>query len=322
MRRPLIMTAFVLATLPGVGHAAEEFPSRPIRFIVGFDPGGANDQIARIVAANMSKELGQSIIVENRSGAGSTIASAYVAKAAPDGYTLLVPLANLYRADKYMYPTAPFDGTKDFTPITELASGALVIVANKDLGISNMRELIARAKSSSKAMFYATGGTGRITHYAGRAFAQAAGIKLDAVAFKGGAPATVSVVSGETQLAFATPPSVAAMVRSGQLKALSVTTAERSPLFPDTPGIAEAGIKNYDLSFWIGLFGPAGIPKAVSGKIYLAAKHALLDPDVQKKISSQGMLAAPSTSPSAFSDRYIKDGQETYELVKLSMEKK
>jgi tripartite-type tricarboxylate transporter receptor subunit TctC len=322
MKRRLLAATLTWAMLSGVGYAADVYPNKPIRLIVGFDAGGATDQVARIVSTEMSKTLGQTIIVENRSGAGSTIASSYVARAAPDGYMLLIGLSDLYRADKYMYPTSPFDGTKDFTPLSELASGAMMIVANKDLGISNVQELIARAKSTNKPMFYATAGTGRITHYAGLAFAQAAGIKLDPVAFKGGAPAVVSVVAGDTQLAFATPPSVAAMVRSGQLKALSVTSAERSPLFPTVPGIKESPVKGYDLSFWIGMFGPAGMPDAVSTKLHDAIKLALTRPDVQKKIASQGMTATPSPSTSAFADRFKKDGQETYELVKLSMEKK
>lgn len=321
MKTATAALALVLAGAAGACHAADPYPSRPIRLIVGFDPGGATDQIARIVSSEMSKSLGEPIIVENRGGAGSTIASAYVARAAPDGYTLLVGLANLYRADKYMYPSAPFDGTSDFTAIDEWVKGPLVIVANRNLGVNTLRQLIDKSRTLHNHLFYATAGIGRITHYAGVAFSQASGVKLDAVAFKGGAPAIMSVVAGETQLAFETPPSVMPMVRAGKLTALSVTSAQRFALLPNIPGTREAGLKGYDLSFWIGLFGPAGLPPQVRAKLYEATKRALADPVLQHKVAEQGMEVANSPSNAEFARTYVKDGEETYQLVRQSMEK-
>lgn len=303
------MAAVLLCSSLCAVAADEGFPNRPIRLIVGFVPGGGEDSIARIVAPEIGKALGQPVVVENKPGAGATIGATYVAQQKPDGYTLGIAQANMYGAVKYAVPNLKLDGSKDLAPIGSLARGTLVVVAHKNLPLSNLKDVAAFAKASGKKVFYAAAGRGGITEYAGLRFQQVTGAPLEAVPFKGGAEALVSVVSGDTQLAFATAPSVATLVKAGQLKALGVTSAQRFAQLPDLPGAAEAGIPGYDVDYWMGVFGPAGLPEEVRQKIFAAIDKALHTESVRAAIAQQGMEAFPAKSVQAFDKLYRDDGK-------------
>jgi tripartite-type tricarboxylate transporter receptor subunit TctC len=309
----------VVALLACSGAAlADTYPSRPITLVVGFPPGGGADTVARIVTEKMAKLLNQPIVIDNRPGAGTTIASDAVARAAPDGYTLLLGSANLYGSDQLLYKNVKYEGSRSFTPISRWSSAPMLLAVNKDFSARTVQELIATAKQNPGKLAYSSSGTGVVTHLAALSFEKAANISMLHVPFKGGAPSLHAVASGDVQLTFGTPPSVLPLAQGGKLRVLAVTSGKRSPLFPDTPSIAEAGVKGYDFTFWFGLFGPAGLPANVSQKLFDASVAALKDPEVKARLEKAGNEAPPSASLAEFREWALVEGRKSKELTQTS----
>jgi tripartite-type tricarboxylate transporter receptor subunit TctC len=308
------LAAVSLLAISGAAMA-DVYPSRPITLVVGFPAGGGADTVARIVTEKMGKLLKQPIVIDNRPGAGTTIASDFVARAQGDGYTLLLGSGNLYGSDQLLYKSVKYDGAKSFTPISRWSSAPMMLAVNKDFSARNVQELILTAKQNPDKLTYSSSGNGVVTHLAGLSFEKAANIAMMHVPYKGGAPSLLAVASGEVQLTFGTPPSVLPLAKGGKLRVLAVTSGERSPLFPDIPSIAEAGLKGFDFTFWFGLFGPAGLPAEAAKKLFDASVAALNDPDVKARLEKSGNEAAPSASLAEFRDWAVIEGRKSKELT-------
>ncbi len=306
MFKTVLIAALIAAASPAA--FADAYPSRPIKLVVGFPPGGGADAVARVVGEKLGRVLSQSVVIDNRPGAGTTIASDLVARASADGYTLLLGSANLYGSDQFLYKSAQYDGVKSFTPIARWSNSPMLLAVRKDFSENTVQGLIEEARKNPGKLTYASSGTGIVTHLAGSSFAQAAGIEMLHVPFKGGAPALQAVAAGDVDMSFGTPPSVLPMAQGGKLRTLAVTTAERSTLFPDLPGMKESGIKDFDFSLWFGLYGPAGLPPEVTRKLFDASVQALSDAEVQAKLEKQGIVVWPSASPEEFKTWAISDG--------------
>lgn len=276
---------------------AQTYPVKPIRLIVGYPPGGSGDFTTRLIGDELSKELGVAVVVENKPGAGGSIASEFVAKSAPDGYTILNQ--GNHQINKSLYKTLGYD-EKDFIPVCRVANGATVLVVNNDTPFKNMRDLIAYAKANPGKLFMASAGFGSAPHLASVAFESAAGIKFSTVQFKGGGPAAQSLVAGDTQVMFATSPTVMGFIKGGRMRPLAISMPKASPAIPGIPGAEEAGLPGYESSFWFGLYVPAGTPAEIVRRIHAAAAKGLSKPEVRDKVALQGMDAAPSASPEAF----------------------
>jgi tripartite-type tricarboxylate transporter receptor subunit TctC len=293
---------FAIAAASAGVSRAEDYPTHPVRIIVGFGPGSAADTPARLLAQKFSDALGQQFVVENKPGAGSNVAAEYVAHAPNDGYTIfMATTAQTNYAGMTLNPT--FDVVKDFAPIIRVASVPNMLVANPSLGVSNLKELIALAKTKPGELFYASSGVGTVTHFAGETINMMAGIKLVQVSYPGSAQALTDVVSGRIQLWIAPVSAVIQQIAEGKLTAIAVTTAQRASIAPDVPTMAEAGLPGYDLGLWFGLLAPAGTPKPIVDKLAQLANDALKTPDLIEPLRKIGINTVGGT-PEEFS-RYI-----------------
>lgn len=297
---------------------ADAYPSRPITLMVGFPPGGGADAVARIVSEKLGRVLNQAVLVDNRPGAGTTIASDLVARAPADGYTLLLGSANLYGTDQILYKSARYDGVKSFTPIMRWSDSPMLLAVKKDFPEKTVAGLIEQARRHPGKLTYSSSGTGVVTHLAGASFAHAAGIDMLHVPFKGGAPSIQAVGAGDVDMTFGTPPSVLPMVQGGKLRLVAVTTADRSPLFPELPSMKESGINDFDFSLWFGLYGPANLPPEVTKKLFEASNQVLNDPDVRSRLEKQGNVAWPSASAEEFKAWAINDGKKYKTITERS----
>ena len=314
------MRSVALAALLAVAAAdagAQAWPAKPIRLVVGFAPGGAADTVARALGEPLGRALGQPIVIENRAGAGSSIAAENVAKSPPDGYSLLIASPASISVNPALNASLGYKPA-DLLPITKVSSSPLVIVVNPATGIGSVRELIASAKKEPGKLNYATSGVGSAPHFGAASFSQVAGIEMVHVPFKGGSPAVVSVVAGDTQLSFATPPSVLPMVKAGRLRALAVTNRERSPLMPEIPGMAEAGLPDFSIAFWYGIFVPAGTPPDIVKKLYDAITTAAQRPEVKATLAREGTEVALSKSPEEFAAFLVEDAKFWVKLARDS----
>jgi tripartite-type tricarboxylate transporter receptor subunit TctC len=291
----------------GAAHAADAWPSRPIRIIVGFPPGGGSDSIARLLADHMARTLKQPVLVENRPGANTTLAPSAVAAAAPDGYTLLLGPDAVFGADKALFSsTVKYDETS-FTPINRVASTYFVLAANKDAGIRRFADLAAKAKESGKPLFIASPG-GAYLQIIVSDLKRMSGLNLEEVPYKGGAPAAMAVMSGEAPLTLMGPGALMPLVREGKIVAVATTNDSKSSLTPGVPTLAEEGLQGFSLRLWWGLAGPAGLPDEVVRKLFDASSAALADPAVRDKLAVLGYEAAPSRSPEEFRASARQDG--------------
>lgn len=297
--------------------SAQAYPAKPIRMVVGFTPGGAADYVARAISEPLSRALGQPIVVENRAGAGSSIAADYVAKSAPDGYTMLIASPSSISVNPALNPKLGYS-QRDLAPITKVSTSPLLIVVNPATGISSIRELIAAAKKTPGRLNYASSGNGSAPHLAGVLFTRLAGIDMVHVPFKGGGPAVQSVLAGDTQVTFATPPSVLPLVQAGRLRALAVTSRLRTPLIPDLPGMQEAGLADYEMSFWYGFFVPAATKPEIIRKLFDATISALQQPEVKQTFAREATETAASRSPEEFTAFLAEDAKLWVRLVKES----
>jgi tripartite-type tricarboxylate transporter receptor subunit TctC len=281
------------------GFAAEpspaDYPIRPIRIVVPQSPGGTTDLTARALAPRLSERTGQPVVVDNRAGAGSLVGTDLVARAAPDGYTLLVAASALTIIPS-MYRNVPFDPVRDFAPISTISWYPNLVVVHPSLPVSSIKELIALAKARPGAINCANGGNGTGPQLQALLFAAMTGIKLTHVPYKGGGPAITALLGGEVQLYFAPMPSIVPHVKAGRLRPLAITSRKRSPALPDLPSVAEAGLRDYDESTWNGLFAPARTPSAVVARLNQDVLAILKTPEMHERIASQG--AEPTgTSP-------------------------
>ena len=312
----------VIGLLPTLA-VAQPYPAKPVKLVVGFAPGGAADQVSRAYQEVLSRELGQPVLVENRAGAGSSIAAEYVAKSAPDGYTLLIASPSSILVNPILSPKAGFDPRRDLLPVSKVSSSPLVVAAHASVGAANLRELIALAKKSPGKLNYGSSGNGSAPHLAGVLFTRLAGVDLVHVPFKGGAPSVQALLAGDIQLSFATPPSVLPHVRTaqnpgGRLLALAVTSRERTALVPGVPGMAEAGLPDYDISFWYGFFLPAGTSREIVKRMFDATSAAVANPAVGKLLEHGGTESVGSKSPEEFAAFIAEDAKLWARVVKDS----
>lgn len=316
MKKRNVLWAVLLAGISlGAVAQAPAYPVKPIRLVVGFAPGGAADYVARAMSDSLGRTLGQPIVIENRAGAGSSIAAELVAKSAPDGYTVLIASPSSISVNPALNPKLGYTG-RDLMPITKVTSSPLVIAAHPAAGINSIQDLIASAKKAPGKLNYASSGNGSAPHLGGALFSQIAGVEMTHIPFRGGAPAIQSVVAGDTQLTFGTPPSVLPMIQAGRLRGLAVSTRERSALVPGIAGMAEAGLPEYGIEFWYGLFVPVGTPAAIVRKLFDAATVAMEQPAVRAALAREGTDVNLSKSPEQFAAFLEKDGKFWVKLVK------
>jgi len=286
------------ALVLGLCAHAQDYPSRPVRIVVPFAPGGPNDIIVRLVAQNPTETWAQPFLVENRPGAGGNIGTDFVAKAAPDGHTLL----SVGPGSLIINPLigkVPYDTMRDFAPVTVMARAPNALVAHPSLPARSVKELIELARSQPGKVNYGSGGNGSTPHLAGAMFAAMAGIALTHVPYKGTAPATADLIGGQVQIAFLGIPTVLPHLKSGKLRVLAVTGKRRSPELPGVPTVDEAGVPGYELSPWYGLLAPAGTPRAIIGGLNAAVTQVLRTAEMKEKLAAQGAEVAGG-SPEEF----------------------
>ncbi|GAA0509172.1 tripartite tricarboxylate transporter substrate binding protein [Pigmentiphaga sp. GD03639] len=302
-----------LASLALAGPAAAaSYPDKPVRVVVGFSAGGTTDVAARIIAKELGDDLGQSFVVENKPGAGSNIGAELVARAKPDGYTLYM-VAVTSTINQTLYKNLSFDIVKDFSPIALVIKVPNILVVNPSLPVKNVKELVAYVKAHPDKLSYASSGSGTSIHMAGELFKLRAGVDIPHIPYKGSAPALTDLIGNQVQLMFDNMPSAWPHVQAGKLRALAVTTAERSATAPELPTMMESGYDKFDVSSWFGLIAPKGTPPDVIARINASVQKALAKPDVQQRFKDLGAVTA-KTTPEQFG-AFIKDEVETWATV-------
>ncbi|MGB6102847.1 MAG: tripartite tricarboxylate transporter substrate binding protein [Pusillimonas sp.] len=305
-RLPLFKSLLLATAIVGASAtaAAADYPSKPIRLIVPFSAGGTSDFLARTVAEKLGADLGTTVVVDNRPGAGGNIGSNMVANANPDGYTLVLGTVGTHAINQSVYKDMPFDAVQDFAPISLIAAVPNMLVANPSVQANSVQELIALAKDKPGEITFASSGNGSSIHLSGEMFKSLAGVDMLHVPYKGSGPAVIDLLGGQVDIMFDNMPSALPHVQAGKLKALAVTTGERSEAAPELPTIAEEGVKDYEATAWFGLLAPAGTPADIIDKLNAEIVKILDMPDVKKRLAEQGAKAV-SNSPEEFAS-YIK----------------
>jgi tripartite-type tricarboxylate transporter receptor subunit TctC len=294
----MAMAACALAS-PAGAQTPAAYPTRPVRLVVPFPPGGPLDIVGRAIAQKLGDAWGQSVVVDNRPGAGGNIGAELVAKAAPDGYTVLMGALSTHAVNPSLYPKMPYDAIRDFAPITLVAITPNVLVVNASLPVNSAREFVAYAKANSGKLAFGSGSNGSAGHLAGELFKVDTATDIVHVPYKGGAPATQALLAGDTQFMFDNLANAMPQVKAGKLKALAVTTAERSKLAPELPTMAEAGLPGYAFETWFMVFAPAATPKPVIGKLNATLDTVLQSATVKERMAKEGFEATPSTPAQA-----------------------
>jgi len=313
LTRRALLGALVLSAGFGLTVTAQaKYPDKPIKIIVGFAAGGPTDIVARLVANRLDKVLGQPVIVENKPGGGSNIASAEAARAKPDGYTLFLgTIANA--TNMSVYKNLTYNTERDFIPITQLVSSPSVLVVNNDLPVKTLAELIAYAKANPGKLSYASSGAGGSPHLAGEMLKQRAGIDALHIPYKGAAPAMNDVMGGTVSMGFKTASGVTGTIQAGRLRAIAIASGARLPQLPDVPTLGELGFKDFEVSSWSGLFAPKGTPPAIINTIAKATIDILNNPDVRKQLEAMGAFPIGST-PAEF-QKYVRSEIEKWGVV-------
>ena len=294
-----IVLIFALAAFShAVPAQTSNYPSRPVRLVVPFAAGGGVDSVARLIAQSLSGPLGQQVVVDNRAGAGGVIGMEIVARAAPDGYTLLMSHVG-FTAMPGLYPKLPFDPVKDFDGVVVVATGIYVLVVNPVTPFKSVADIIAYAKANPGRLAYASGGTGSTIHLAGELFKRAAGIDLLHVPYKGAGPAITDVVAGQVQMMFGAATNTLPLAKGGRLRALAVTSARRSALAPELPTVAENGLPGFDVVGWYGFAAPAKTPKPVLAKLNAESNRVIQSAELIERLRTQGLESAGSTPEAA-----------------------
>jgi len=291
-----------LAALAAPAAAADDYPSRAIRLIIPFPPGGSNDVVGRIVANQLGQKLGKQVFVDNRAGAGGIVGSDLAAKATPDGYTLLV-VSIAHAVDPWLYKE-PFDPLKDFVPVSIIATGTNVLTVNPAVPAHSVKELLALAKERPGVLNYASAGIGSFQHLSGELFKLTAEVDIQHVPYKGGGPAMLAVIAGEAQVMFSSIVQTVPSIQSGALRALATGGAEKSPILPDLPTIAEAGVPGYVATNWWGIVAPAGTPQPIVDKLHDAIAELLNSAETKKYLDNEG--AAPVRMSSAEFGKFVE----------------
>ena len=312
----LFAIAAATAALCGSANAQSSYPSKPVTIVVPFSPGGATDIMSRTLAERLKNRLGQPVIVENKPGAGTMIASEHVAKAAPDGHTVLLAASSLGIAPS-LYSKVNYDPVKDFAPISLVASVVHVLSVHPSIPAKNVAELVSYVKANPAKANYGSVGAGTSTHLESELFNTMAGVKMTHVPYKGSAPALMDLVAGNLQVMFDAWASSGPFVKDGETRLLAVTTAKRSALLPDVPTVAESGLPGYEAMPWLGFVAPAGTPAAVVNKFHAELMEVLKEPAVQEKFQSLGLEIIGNT-PAEFSEFIKKDIVKWAKVVKDS----
>lgn len=299
-----LLTAIAAATALIAGPAHAAFPDKPLTLIVPFPAGGATDAMARLAAERLGRQLGQTIVVDNRAGAGGTIAADAAKHAAPDGYTLLFATTGTMAINPYIYKRLKYDPLKDFAPIGSIAASGNVLVVDPQVKATSVKELIALAKSQPGKLTYASAGIGSSSHLSGALFAKAAGIELLHVPYKGSAPALSDFLGGRIDMMLDTASTHMPNVKAGKVRVLAVTSARRMATLPNVPTMAEAGLPGYDVTIWYGIVAPAAIPAPVKATLEKALTAALAEPDMAKALA--GLDAEPMVRSSADFSAFIR----------------
>ena len=311
------LVAAVAALWLGVAAAQQNYPTKPIRFIVTFPPGGSADLIARALVPVLGDRLRQQVLVENRPGAGGNIGMELVARAAPDGYTMGLGAAGALAANVSLYPKLPYDPVKDFAPVSNVAFVPFLLIANPSLPVNNLQELVALASAKPGQLMLGYGGNGTAMHLSGELFKLMAKIQLVNVPYKGSGPAAVDTVSGQLPLAMVDVASAIAQVKAGRLKALAVTTARRISAAPDVPTFAEAGLAGYEATGWFGVVMPAGTPPGIVGRMNTELVAALKRQEIRERVIAAGAEPSPST-PEEFGALIRSEIDKWGQVVKVS----
>lgn len=307
VKMPFAALLFMFSSLA----LAQHYPTKPVRIIVPTAPGGFTDVVARILSQKLTVALGQQVVIENKAGAGSTIGADFVAKAAPDGHTLLMT-STTHVLGPSVYPRLPYDTLKSFTPVARLVDSAYMLVVNPKLPVRNVAEYIALAKSQPDTLHYASSGNGSSQHLAGSMFANMTHVNIRHVPYKGSSGATTDLLAGVVESSFAGVPNVLSLVQQGKLRALAVTTPKRIGQLPDVPTLQEAGVSGYNASIWLALLAPAGTPKEVVNRLHAEITKAMSTADTQKALFDAGVqlsLASPEETGEFMSkemDRWSK----------------
>lgn len=305
--------ALSLAIFTAPGHT-QSFPTKTVRIISPFAPGGGNDTISRAIAQKLVDQLGQTVIVENRPGANTIIGTQFVAKSAPDGYTLIL-VSNSHVINQSLYAKLPYDAVRDFSPITLVGTGPLLLVVHPSLPVKSVPDLIRLAHSKPAELTFSTAGSGSSAHLAGVLLASMAGIKLQHIAYKGSSPAVTALLSGEVTMSIAPSLTFLPHARARRVRVLATTGVQRSPAAPDIPTVAESGLPGYAVNQWYGLIAPAHVPKDIVQRLNTAVATVLKQPDVRERLSNQG-VDPDSSTPEEFARLIAADVERWAEVVK------
>jgi tripartite-type tricarboxylate transporter receptor subunit TctC len=311
----LVAAAVTLTAAPAA--MAQSYPTRPVKLVVPFPPGGPLDTTGRLIAEKLTAAWGQSVVVENKPGAGGNIGADLVAKSAPDGYTILMGALSTHAVNPSLYAKMPYDAVKDFAPITLIAVTPNVLIVNPSLPVNSVKELIAYAKANPGKLSFASGSNGSAGHLAGELFKTDTGTDVVHIPYKGAAPAMQALLAGDVQFMFDNLASAMAQVKAGKVRALAVTTSIRSTLVPDLPTMSEAGLPGFDIATWYGLLAPAATPKDVIAKWNAEVTRILNTPEVRDRLAAQGAAAAPTT-PEQFATFIGREIPKYARIVKAS----
>jgi len=303
-----------LIALPALPAAAADYPEKPIRLLVPFSPGGGTDLLCRAMQPKLERALGVGIIIDNRAGAGGTIGVTLAARAAPDGYTFLVTSAS-YTFAPSLYRKLPYDAIKDFKPLSMLTQQPLILAVHPSMPVKNVKDLLALARKRPKDLFHAHAGVGSNLHMSTELFKYMAKVDITPIAYKGGGPSLIALLTGEVQVSFTGVLSSKPFRKSGQIRPLAVSTKERSPAAPDLPTLDESGVPGYDKGGWTGMFAQAKMPDPIIARVYQAVTEVLKDPDTVKVLAEDGLVAT-ATSPEEFNKFVLAEIAEWGRLVR------